>query len=136
MAGSVQFHCSRQHRSRACRLINSALLLQFVMKHAPGARALRFVRRLPLLKGLSDNMLISVAERMGSETFEVRTCVLLPAVLLGVRQSGGLVSFRKGGCSRFLQQQAGQMLVVAGCMTQHSCMHAGRCLHSGTGALP
>lgn len=52
----------------------TAPLLQFVMKHAPGARALRFVRRLPLLKGLSDNMLISVAERMGSETFEVGTC--------------------------------------------------------------
>lgn len=41
------------------------------MRHAPGARALRFVRKLPLLKGLSDNNLISVAARMGEEVYEV-----------------------------------------------------------------
>lgn len=40
------------------------------MKHATGARALRFVRKLPLLKGLSDNVLFDVAERMTEETYE------------------------------------------------------------------
>lgn len=38
--------------------------LKFVMKHAQGARALRFLRKLPLLKGLSDNDLIRAASRM------------------------------------------------------------------------
>ena len=32
--------------------------LKFVMKHAQGARALRFLRKLPLLKGLGDQDLI------------------------------------------------------------------------------
>jgi cGMP-dependent protein kinase len=43
---------------------------QIVMKHATGARALRFVRKLPLLKGLSDNVLFDVAERMTEEEYE------------------------------------------------------------------
>ena len=38
--------------------------LAFVMKYAQGARALRFLRNLPLLKGLSDNSLIAAAARM------------------------------------------------------------------------
>ncbi|GMH33287.1 hypothetical protein BSKO_01121 [Bryopsis sp. KO-2023] len=44
--------------------------LRFVMRHAPGARALRFVRKLPLLKGLSDNALLSVAERLEEKTYQ------------------------------------------------------------------
>lgn len=44
--------------------------LQFVMKHAQGARALRFLRKLPLLKGLSDNDLITAASRMPQRTYQ------------------------------------------------------------------
>ena len=40
------------------------------MKHAEGARALRFARKLPLLKGLSDNILFDVAERLEQETYQ------------------------------------------------------------------
>lgn len=43
--------------------------LQFVMKHAQGARALRFLRKLPLLKGLSDNDLIRAASRMPQRVY-------------------------------------------------------------------
>lgn len=45
--------------------------VQFVFHHAPGARTLRFVRKMPLLKGLSDNALLDVAARMTEEQFEV-----------------------------------------------------------------
>ena len=45
--------------------------LQFVFHHAPGARRLRFVRKMPLLKGLSDNALQDVAGRMTEERFKV-----------------------------------------------------------------
>jgi CRP-like cAMP-binding protein len=44
--------------------------LRFVMKHAQGARALRFLRKLPLLKGLSDNDLIRAASRMPQRMYE------------------------------------------------------------------
>lgn len=44
--------------------------LKFVMKHAQGARALRFLRKLPLLKGLSDNDLIRAASRMPQRIYE------------------------------------------------------------------
>lgn len=44
--------------------------LKFVMKHAQGARALRFLRKLPLLKGLSDNDLIRAASRMPQRMYE------------------------------------------------------------------
>ena len=44
--------------------------LQFVMKHAQGARALRFLRKLPLLKGLSDNDLIRTAARMPQRVYQ------------------------------------------------------------------
>ena len=47
------------------------MLLQFVLHCAPGARTLRFVRKLPLLKGLSDNALIEVASRMTEDTYLV-----------------------------------------------------------------
>ena len=41
------------------------------MRHAPGARALKFVRRLPLFKGLGDNNLVSVASRMREKVYQV-----------------------------------------------------------------
>jgi len=44
--------------------------LKFVMKHAQGARALRFLRKLPLLKGLSDNDLIRAASRMPQRVYQ------------------------------------------------------------------
>lgn len=44
--------------------------LKFVMKHAQGARALRFLRKLPLLKGLSDNDLIQAASRMPQRVYQ------------------------------------------------------------------
>ncbi|KAJ9511424.1 hypothetical protein QJQ45_029916, partial [Haematococcus lacustris] len=44
--------------------------LQFVMKHAQGARALRFLRKLPLLKGLSDNDMIRAAARMPQRVYQ------------------------------------------------------------------
>jgi cGMP-dependent protein kinase len=47
------------------------MLSQFVFHHAPGARVLRFVRKIPFLKGLSDNVLVDVAGRMTEESFEV-----------------------------------------------------------------
>lgn len=53
--------------------------VQFVMRHAPGARALKFVRRLPLFKGLGDNNLVSVASRMREKVYQV--CVPLPCML-------------------------------------------------------
>jgi hypothetical protein len=44
--------------------------LQFVMKHAQGARALRFLRKLPLLKGLSDTDLMRAAARMPQRVYQ------------------------------------------------------------------
>jgi hypothetical protein len=44
--------------------------LTLVMKHAQGARTLRFVRKVPLLKGLSDNDLLRVAGRMPERSYE------------------------------------------------------------------
>lgn len=44
--------------------------LSFVLQHASGARTLRFVRKLPLLKGLSDNDLLRVAGRMKEAAYE------------------------------------------------------------------
>lgn len=46
--------------------------MQFVFHHAPGACTLRFVRKIPLLKGLSDNALLEVAARMTEEVYEVQ----------------------------------------------------------------
>jgi CRP-like cAMP-binding protein len=43
--------------------------LAFVMRHATGARTLRFVRRVPLLKGLSDVDLLTVAGRMPERAY-------------------------------------------------------------------
>ena len=66
--------------ARTSHKTHGLLCLQFVFHHAPGARALRFVRKLPLLKGLSDNALLEVAARMSEETYEVTSCLhlLLP----------------------------------------------------------
>ena len=49
--------------------------MQFVMRHAPGARALKFVRRLPLFKGLGDNNLVSVASRMREKVYQVKPSI-------------------------------------------------------------
>lgn len=54
--------------------------MQFVMRHAPGARALKFVRRLPLFKGLGDNNLISVASRMREKVYQVRQSAWLRCI--------------------------------------------------------
>lgn len=51
-------------------LLERRTFLQFVMRHAPGARTLRFVRKLPLLKGLSDNVLLSVAGRLEERVYQ------------------------------------------------------------------
>jgi len=50
--------------------LDRATFLRFVMKHAQGARALRFLRKLPLLKGLSDNDLIRAAARMPMRKYQ------------------------------------------------------------------
>ena len=47
------------------------MCVQFVMKFAPGARSLRFVRKLPLLKAIPDNILLSIASRMAIEDYSV-----------------------------------------------------------------
>eukprot|EP00803_Ostreobium_quekettii_P004992 evm.model.scf_3495.1 EVM.evm.TU.scf_3495.1 scf_3495:2198-3749(-) len=44
--------------------------LRFVTKHSKFVRMLRFVRKLPLLKGLGDNALLSVATRMREGVYE------------------------------------------------------------------
>lgn len=44
--------------------LNKVDFMKFVMKHAKGARLLRFVRKTPLLKTLADNKLIAVANVM------------------------------------------------------------------------
>ncbi len=51
--------------------LQMCVCVQFVMRHAPGARALKFVRRLPLFKGLGDNNLVSVASRMREKVYQV-----------------------------------------------------------------
>ena len=45
-------------------------LLTRVLRHAPGARRLLFLRKVPLLKGLSDNMLVQAAAHMHERTFQ------------------------------------------------------------------
>jgi len=50
--------------------LNRKTFLKFVMKHAQGARALRFLRKLPLLKGLGDQDLIHAASRMPQRVYE------------------------------------------------------------------
>lgn len=50
--------------------------MQFVLHHAPGVRRLRFIRKLPLLKGLSDQVIIKVGESVKEEVFQVRGTLL------------------------------------------------------------
>jgi len=59
--------------SQSARPDFANVCVQFVMRHAPGARALKFVRRLPLFKGLGDNNLVSVASRMREKVYQVST---------------------------------------------------------------
>lgn len=53
------------------RLHDRLMSVQFVMRFAPGARSLRFVRKLPLLKAIPDNVLLSIASRMSIEDYSV-----------------------------------------------------------------
>lgn len=45
--------------------------LSFVLSHAKGARAVRFLRKLPLLSGLSDDKLVDITARVHEEVYEV-----------------------------------------------------------------
>lgn len=42
----------------------------FVMAHAHGARAVKFLRKLPLLKGVADGVLVDIAGRVKEEVYE------------------------------------------------------------------
>ncbi|KAK9795533.1 hypothetical protein WJX73_010591 [Symbiochloris irregularis] len=44
--------------------------LKFVLHHAPGVRRLRFIRKLPMLKGLTDRAIVKVGERVQEQVFE------------------------------------------------------------------
>lgn len=71
--------------------MNLCVGMQFVMRHAPGARALKFVRRLPLFKGLGDNNLVSVASRMREKVYQVSVFTALPFI------SGAVALHMAGG---------------------------------------
>ena len=68
---------SKQHEQLQLRVPLGELMhacpMQFVLHHAPGVRRLRFIRKLPLLKGLSDQAIIKVGERVTEEVFEVQS---------------------------------------------------------------
>jgi len=68
--------CKHFSRGRA-EVLTQRVGVQFVMRHAPGARALKFVRRLPLFKGLGDNNLVSVASRMREKVYQVGQLAML-----------------------------------------------------------
>ncbi len=70
----------KAHKQHALTL-QMCVCVQFVMRHAPGARALKFVRRLPLFKGLGDNNLVSVASRMREKVYQVSTQPILSSFL-------------------------------------------------------
>ena len=44
-------------------------LLKSIVRHSPGARKLKFLRNMPLLKGLADNELIDVAHKITEDHF-------------------------------------------------------------------
>lgn len=50
--------------------IDRDVFLAFVLKHAKGARAVRFLRKLPLLSGLADDKLVEIASRVKEEVYE------------------------------------------------------------------
>lgn len=61
---------SRQPRPHLPHALNAPSPRPPPVRRAPqGARALRFVRKVPLLKGLSDNDLLRVAERMPERAY-------------------------------------------------------------------
>ncbi|PNH08002.1 cAMP-dependent protein kinase regulatory subunit [Tetrabaena socialis] len=82
--------------------------LKFVMKHAQGARALRFLRKLPLLKGLSDNDLIRAASRMPQRMYEDGQ----PLIRIGER-GDELFLIRYGKVRVFRPDSAGGRVEVA-----------------------
>lgn len=50
--------------------LNRNVFLSFVLTHAKGARAVRFLRKLPLLSGLTDDKLVDIASRVKEEVYE------------------------------------------------------------------
>jgi CRP-like cAMP-binding protein len=80
--------------------------LKFVMKHAEGARMLRFARKVPLLKGLSDNELTQVAKRMPERTYRcgkgARRADAAGPRLLARLAHGGAGCWRKQPCLQAL----------------------------------
>jgi cGMP-dependent protein kinase 1 len=50
--------------------LDRSVFLAFVLKHAMGARAVRFLRKLPLLSGLTDDKLVDIASRVKEEVYE------------------------------------------------------------------
>ena len=50
--------------------LDRGTFLRFVLKHAHGARAVRFLRKLPLLNGLTDDKLVDIASRVREEVYE------------------------------------------------------------------
>lgn len=50
--------------------MDRSTFISFVMTHAKGARATRFLRKLPLLQGLTDDRLMDIASRVKQEVYE------------------------------------------------------------------
>jgi CRP-like cAMP-binding protein len=50
--------------------MDRATFLSFVLTHAKGARAVRFLRKLPLLTGLTDDKLVDIASRVIEKVYE------------------------------------------------------------------
>lgn len=50
--------------------MDRSTFISFVMTHAKGARATRFLRKLPLLQGLPDDRLMDIASRVKQEVYE------------------------------------------------------------------
>jgi CRP-like cAMP-binding protein len=50
--------------------MDRSTFLTFVLPHAHGARAVRFLRKLPLLNGLTDDKLVDIASRVKEEVYE------------------------------------------------------------------
>jgi len=62
-----RFVCSAH--ARASRAPAHPPCTQFVRTHAANARALRFVRKLPLMQGVPDSVLVGFAERLREQSY-------------------------------------------------------------------
>ena len=58
------------HGDVVCWSLDRSVFLSFVLKHAKGARAVRFLRKLPLLSALTDDKLVEIASRVKEEVYE------------------------------------------------------------------